>query len=258
MGLWRDVLHRLARSRPDARLLACADRAGGGEVLAAWDLRREFGEVRLGALRDNTITLRAVGVGRRHAALTWDEGGLTISDRGSPGGTFVDGAKANAQRLAHGALVRLGDVVLRVVLDPAELARGAPESPRMRLLRERSEQVGVGVLATLTRADDARVAWPLVRRADTFEPDLADLAWFSVGGPGVSDVPLFEDNGPTGRRASLGLSRSAARLVVEDAKDRLSVDGRAATNTRLNHGARLALNGVVWVFTFAVRAGTAT
>jgi hypothetical protein len=68
-------------------------------------------------------------ISRRHAALTYNDDGWTISDLGSRNGVQVDGVRITASTLAPGAEVRIGSVTL------------VAESPRLMLLRALLERL---------------------------------------------------------------------------------------------------------------------
>lgn len=66
----------------------------------------------LGRAPEADFVLLDISVSRRHARLDYDAG-FVITDLGSRHGVLVDGRPVRAARLRGGALVRLGNVVLR-------------------------------------------------------------------------------------------------------------------------------------------------
>jgi DNA-binding NtrC family response regulator len=84
----------------------------------------------LGSSLDNEVPIRARGVSRRHVELAMEEGRLRFKDLGSTNGTFLNEERASEGMFREGAVLRLGDVVLRVLdsatasLSPAALAEG--------------------------------------------------------------------------------------------------------------------------------------
>jgi hypothetical protein len=84
--------------------------------------------------RDATCALRLDddNASREHAALRWVRGRFYIVDLKSTNGTFVNDQKVKQAALKDGDRVRIGDSVLRFVVDPAEETAevDAPPSPR--------------------------------------------------------------------------------------------------------------------------------
>ncbi len=63
----------------------------------------------LGRGQENTIRLDDLSVSRRHARIAYRQGGYWISDLGSMGGTWVDGARLAApRRIASGEVIDIG------------------------------------------------------------------------------------------------------------------------------------------------------
>lgn len=65
------------------------------------------------------LVLNDVKCSRRHAVLEIDAQGLVVRDTGSANGVFVNGKKAERARLEVGDVLRLGDVVLKVLGEEA-------------------------------------------------------------------------------------------------------------------------------------------
>jgi len=61
------------------------------------------------------LVLSDVKCSRRHAVLEAGPDGLAIRDTGSANGIFVNGRKVERAKLDEGDLVRLGEVVLRIL-----------------------------------------------------------------------------------------------------------------------------------------------
>jgi ABC transport system ATP-binding/permease protein len=60
-------------------------------------------------------------VSRVHCRLTaLDDGGLEVRDLESTNGTFVNGQRVDAARLAHGDLLQVGRVEMMVTRDPSQ------------------------------------------------------------------------------------------------------------------------------------------
>ncbi len=63
----------------------------------------------IGRGQENTIRLDDLSVSRRHARIAYKQGGYWLSDTGSMGGTWVDGARLNApSRVAPGQIIDIG------------------------------------------------------------------------------------------------------------------------------------------------------
>lgn len=64
---------------------------------------------------ENPIRLDDLSVSRRHARITYRQGGYWLSDLGSMGGTWVNGARLNApRRIAAGEVIDIGHCRLTV------------------------------------------------------------------------------------------------------------------------------------------------
>jgi transcriptional regulator with PAS, ATPase and Fis domain len=77
--------------------------------------------VKVGRSRGATARVEHVSVSREHAVFTYAAGALTVTDKDSRNGTFVDGARIKPEiptTLASEAVLRLGDVL--VVHQPAK------------------------------------------------------------------------------------------------------------------------------------------
>lgn len=62
----------------------------------------------IGRGSDADVVLDDAGVSRNHAQITLEDGGAVVRDLGSTNGTFVDGERANASRLADGSTITIG------------------------------------------------------------------------------------------------------------------------------------------------------
>lgn len=63
----------------------------------------------LGRGQENSIRLDDLSVSRRHARIAYRQGGYWLSDLGSMGGTWVNGARLNApRRIASGEVIDIG------------------------------------------------------------------------------------------------------------------------------------------------------
>jgi pSer/pThr/pTyr-binding forkhead associated (FHA) protein len=77
--------------------------------------------VTIGRGEENKIRLDDFSVSRRHARIAWKQGGYWLSDLGSMGGTWVDGARLNApHRIAAGETIDIG--VCRLTVSSAGAA----------------------------------------------------------------------------------------------------------------------------------------
>jgi hypothetical protein len=77
----------------------------------------------LGRGQENTIRLEDLSVSRRHARIAYRQGGYWLSDLGSMGGTWVDGAKLNApRRIAAGQIIDIGVCRLTVSFSRSTVA----------------------------------------------------------------------------------------------------------------------------------------
>ena len=88
--------------RPKAVLLRLDDR-GAGQLFEL-----EGGSLVLGRGWNADARLDDERVSRTHAELRWRDGNLNVSDRGSTGGTYVDGVKVQQKVLRDGCLLQLG------------------------------------------------------------------------------------------------------------------------------------------------------
>jgi FHA domain-containing protein len=101
----------------------------------------------IGRGQENTIRLDDLSVSRRHARITYKQGGYWLSDTGSMGGTWVDGTRLNApHRIGSGQIIDIGlcrlTVSFRAGAEPADKAERADKKETTR--KERSEIAGQG------------------------------------------------------------------------------------------------------------------
>ena len=83
----------------------------------------ERGTVVLGRGQDADIRFEDELVSRRHCALSFDGGSVTVEDLGSTNGTFVDGNFVHKQILDSDNRLQIGRMVLKVAYkDPSEEA----------------------------------------------------------------------------------------------------------------------------------------
>lgn len=105
----------------------------------------EPGRSRLGRADDLELTFDEDGISRVHAELFCDEDRIvTLSDRDSTNGTFVNGARVRRMALREGDRVHVGSQVqLRLVYrSTSELSDGrVPKSPEDSPLTSREQQV---------------------------------------------------------------------------------------------------------------------
>ncbi len=107
---------------------------GAGATQRAYRLTGEVGgracsfqltssSLTVGSHRDNDLVLPVSGISRRHAVLRIDEGRVTVEDRGSKNGTWINGRRIGRGRLAKGDELTLGAAVLRLEVTHPEDAR---------------------------------------------------------------------------------------------------------------------------------------
>jgi pSer/pThr/pTyr-binding forkhead associated (FHA) protein len=114
-----------------------AARVGGALVLTLGTPPATFTVAKtsatLGRGQENTIRLDDLSVSRRHARIAYRQGGYWLSDLGSMGGTWVDGARLNApRRLASGDVIDIGlcRLTVNVAGDAAKAETKSASKPR--------------------------------------------------------------------------------------------------------------------------------
>lgn len=122
------VRHRRARSTPSKHvgvlpLVLLQDAVSG----LAHVLRE--GDTTIGRASDNDIVVNDPFVSRRHVVISRRDGTIVLSNLSAVNGTRVNGAPLMEAGLAHGDLVTIGEVHLRVVAAGASLCRSDPRSP---------------------------------------------------------------------------------------------------------------------------------
>jgi two-component system, NtrC family, response regulator HydG len=102
----------------------------GGECQpSTLDLSPTGQPVTLGRSRDNTIVLRDELASRLHAKIYFEDGRWHVRDFGL-NGTRVDGTRVNgSHELGDGQRVKIGEVVLRFVLEPKAGSKTVREAP---------------------------------------------------------------------------------------------------------------------------------
>ncbi|MBM3979845.1 MAG: FHA domain-containing protein [Planctomycetes bacterium] len=102
---------------------------GGECVPPTLDLSPTGQPVTLGRSRDNTIVLRDELASRTHAKIYFEDGRWHVRDFGL-NGTRVDGTRINGSvELRDGQKVRIGEVVLKFVLEPKAPPRPVKDAP---------------------------------------------------------------------------------------------------------------------------------
>jgi DNA-binding response OmpR family regulator len=127
--------------------------------------------VGIGRHHDRELVVLASSVSRAHAELRRSEDGWTVRDLGSRNGTFVDGVRRDGpMALAHGALLKVGDVALwfiaEIAYEPAAQAMLTMEGGKGRLVRYQLEHGDIE-LSVEAREDDAGPGSLLWRTAGT-------------------------------------------------------------------------------------------
>jgi Nif-specific regulatory protein len=102
---------------------------GGECVPPTLDLSPTGQPVTLGRSRDNTLVLRDELASRTHAKIYFEDGRWHVRDFGL-NGTRVDGIRINGSvELRDGQRVKIGEVVLRFVLEPKSPPKPAKDAP---------------------------------------------------------------------------------------------------------------------------------
>jgi hypothetical protein len=78
------------------------------------DFVLKLGENRVGALPENDVAIDARGVSRRHAVVSWNDGGVEVRDTASKNGTLVNGVRIDQGTIKVGDLVCFGPALLRL------------------------------------------------------------------------------------------------------------------------------------------------
>lgn len=95
----------------------------------------------LGRGEGNTIRLEDLSVSRKHARITYRQGGYWLSDVGSVSGTWVDGTKLNApRRIAVGQIIDIGVCRLTVESAGEEAASSGNGTPKRSELAEQGRR----------------------------------------------------------------------------------------------------------------------
>ena len=103
------------------------------------------GTLSVGRLADSGIHLKDGAVSRRHAVIDCSAQGATISDAGSHGGTFLNGAKIDAPAiLKAGDEIRIGGARLVVAGDVGDVVPQAGRAAPAAAVREDARQPGGG------------------------------------------------------------------------------------------------------------------
>ncbi len=78
------------------------------------DFVLRLGENSIGALPENDFAIDACGVSRRHAVISWNDGGVEVKDTASKNGTLVNGVRIDQGTIKVGDLVCFGPALLRL------------------------------------------------------------------------------------------------------------------------------------------------
>lgn len=78
-------------------------------------------ETRIGRAIVNELVVDSERVSRLHAVVTVDDAFVTITDLDSRNGTFVNGARIQAQPLMNGDNIRIGDCEMRFLAGDQEV-----------------------------------------------------------------------------------------------------------------------------------------
>ena len=96
------------------------------------------GDNTVGALPENDLVIDALGVSRRHAVISWDNGDVAVTDSASKNGTLINGVRSDQGRLAVGDLICFGPAMLR--LEVAESGCGVPNGNGAANLQTRAQR----------------------------------------------------------------------------------------------------------------------
>lgn len=77
----------------------------------------------------NALVLPDATISRHHARLKYAQGGWFLQDRGTKGGTYVNGEQVMAARLNPGDLIAIGDYVFSFSLSTSGEVRFTPDTP---------------------------------------------------------------------------------------------------------------------------------
>jgi serine/threonine protein kinase len=129
----------------------------------------------LGRKEDNAYVLKDMRVSRHHCELCFEDGQVTLNDRGGSGGTIVNGYKISEHVLKHGDTIQLGETLLKFLAredngattlsgpgvrtanaeyDPKAVERLAELSGRNLARFEIGEILGIGSKSIVFRACD--------------------------------------------------------------------------------------------------------
>lgn len=123
----------------------------------------ERGTIVLGRRQDADIRFEDELVSRRHCALSFDGGSVTVEDLGSTNGTFVDGNFVHKQILDSDNRLQIGKMVLKVAYkDPSE------EAFSRELYEAATKDPLTGILNRQAFAERSAGELVYARRNDTF------------------------------------------------------------------------------------------
>ncbi len=181
----------------------------------------------IGRAGTSGLQLRDEAVSKRHARIEWSGGQPVLLDLGSRNGTFVDGvAVEGATPLTHGALVTLGNSILRISLadtDAAPLGASVAETVVQRPERVPVAGATVGRLEKYAQAVQQFLAacGPGAAAADTTDAllrvlldalDADHAALVRTGSPGIEVVASAARERIDPRAATI--SRTIAQQVL--------------------------------------------
>lgn len=205
------------------------------------------------------VVLESPDVSRRHAAVTADGAGFTITDE-STNGVFVNGERiARSHRLAEGDVIRVGDVVLR--FSAGRVTRAGSVIPSA----TSGERVAVSPLDREMDGDTSTMPIPrvqlpepratvLLATLDVIEGNVPHGMRFRIERPvaqlgrgAASDVCLL-DQSVSGAHATLMLRRGTWYLLDHSTANGTYVDGTRVNQCALPGPCDLRLGGVTLRF----------
>ncbi len=199
--------------------------------------------VTIGTQQDNLIVLADPQGSAHHASISWQAGTGTyvVEDLGSTGGTFVNEVRVRGpQTLRHGDVIRIGNTVMDLRLQPSPEAGFGPPPPLQGSFEEPAEPSGSPVWAGILVALLAGI---------TIVCAILFAIFVLTGGKGTPDVII---QSPTAGAQIAAGSEIVLRATASGAKDivllELSVDGALAATSSNPNGISSLTVSKSWIF----------
>ncbi|MCU0722887.1 MAG: FHA domain-containing protein, partial [Planctomycetes bacterium] len=182
------------------------------------------GPIRIGRGEGNDIRLDVDEVSGSHARIAPARGGFVLEDQGSTNGTFVNGNRIRAARLAHGDEIEIGPARFLFLSADGDEEAALAAFRRRRMARERR--------------------WALVAE-DGSQTEIESLP-FTVGRSADNRLAL-EDESVSSRHARF--DREGSRLVLEDlgSTNGTFLGGRRIERERVGHGDEIEFGSLFFV-----------